>query len=71
MAYSPKRDTCETCLYFIANEKEGENGECHRNPPSYIARQHLWDFASVDPNNTCGEFDSTISDDHVEPKNCH
>ncbi len=70
MAYDPKRDTCATCIHFTLDE-DGESGECHRMPPSYVARRHLWDFAAVTPDNTCGEFDSIISDDHDHQKNSH
>lgn len=71
MAYDPKRDACATCLHFTADPDDQESGECHRFPPSYIARLHMWDFAAVTADNTCGEFDSLISDDHANTKNCH
>lgn len=71
MAYDPNRDTCATCIYFTVDPDEDDTGACHRMPPSYIARLHIWDFAAVTADNSCGEFDSAISDDHANPKNCH
>lgn len=65
MAYDPKRDTCANCIHFEADPEDAEEaGACHRYPPSYIPRLHIWDFAAVVADNTCGEFDSLISDDH-------
>lgn len=71
MAYDPHRDTCATCLHFEADPEDPESGSCHRFPPSYIARLHIWDFAAVMADITCGEFDSLISDDHANSKNTH
>lgn len=68
MAYDPNRDTCATCVYYTPDDDEA--GECHRMPPSYIARLHVWGFASITPENSCGEFESLISDDHAH-KSCH
>lgn len=71
MAYDPKRDSCATCIHFVPEEDEPDSGECHRLPPSYIARTHTWSFAAVTGDNTCGEFDSLISDDHANNQNRH
>lgn len=71
MAYDPKRDVCATCIHFVASEEDEDVGACHRHPPSYIPRQHIWDFAAVTADNTCGEFDSLISDDHAPSQNRH
>lgn len=62
MSINPARDSCATCVHF---HPDGDDGECHRMPPSYIARLHVWAFAAVTPDNVCGEFDSLISDDHA------
>ena len=69
MAYDPARDTCASCIFHVPGD-EDDPGECHRLPPSYIARLHVWSFASVTPDNSCGEHDSIISDDHAHPAHC-
>lgn len=73
MAYDPNRDICANCLHFVVsdNEDEEEPGLCRRFPPSYIPRAHEWAFASVTADNTCGEFDSLISDDYATPTHRH
>ena len=71
MAYDPKRDTCASCIHFNPDPEEPSGGYCHRMPPSYVARYHLWDFAAVVADNTCGEHVSLISDDHAHQTYSH
>lgn len=70
MAYDPNRDSCATCIYFIADPEDPSAGDCRRYPPVYQARLHVCAFVTVTAENTCGEFDSLLSDDHAK-SHCH
>lgn len=72
MAYDPSRDSCANCIHFTQDVVDEEIGECHRYPSTYIQRQHIWSFAVVTANNTCGEFAATLPPiEEYDPKNRH
>lgn len=67
MAYDPSRDTCATCLAYVADQPD--QGECHFNPPVHTPRDNGWAFPGVTADNTCFRH-IPIFPDH-DQKTCH
>ena len=52
---------CARCVYYVDDNLNINNGECHRFPPTIVFNGHGNTrsesyFPKVEPNNFCGEF---------------
>lgn len=55
-----KKPSCGKCKYWVAHEKDGNLGDCHRFPPQLVASGDYNEVTSQFPfmliDDWCGEF---------------